>query len=63
MTWITLKSGRRFDLENPTPDMFTIEDIAEGVAKYVMASNADFDEDRFYNIRTFRAIAASGMAG
>jgi hypothetical protein len=33
MTWITLKSGRRFDLENPTPDMFTIEDIAEGLAK------------------------------
>ena len=40
----------------------TIEDIAEGVAKYVMASNADFNEDRFYNIRTFRAIGVSGTA-
>ena len=37
--------------------------VAEGVAKYVMASNADFDEDRFYNIRTFRAIGVSGTAG
>lgn len=33
MTWITLKSGHRLDLANPTPDMFTVEDIAEGLAK------------------------------
>jgi hypothetical protein len=33
MTWITLKSGRKFDLSDPTPDMFTLEDIAEGLAK------------------------------
>jgi nucleoside-diphosphate-sugar epimerase len=33
-----------------------IEDIAESVARYVLDSNADFDEDRFYNIRTFKAI-------
>ena len=33
MSWISTRTGRRFDYLNPTPDMISIDDIALGLSK------------------------------